>query len=305
MLFKIIRIALIMIVVVAVVLATPFFINNLETETLNESARANTPGNYVSLSQGITHYEMVGSDTAETVVLVHGFSVPYYIWDSAFYSLVARGYKVIRYDTYGRGFSDRLIIDYQQEVYDRQLFDLMDALKLNTPVHLIGLSFGGPVTTYFTAHHPEKIKTLTLIDPAVKPFKKPEWPELFTYYNTIAFGLSDFTNQSSDFLHPANFPGWNEKYKEQMKYRGFIRGLISTVYHYQVDPEVFKTIAKNKTPVFLIWGKQDPTVPFSDHTVLIETLHPRFLPVEDCGHLPHMEKPKIVMRELLDFLEKN
>ncbi len=303
---KIVLTTIILIVLIIVAVAVPFYLHNPETETLNEQSRSNTSGKYLSLSQGITHYEIAGPDTAETVVLVHGFSVPYYIWDSTFVSLVANGYRVVRYDTYGRGYSDRLTVDYEKEVYDRQLSDLIEALQLKLPVHLIGLSFGGPVTSYFTAHHPEKVKTLTLVDPAVKSFEKPAVPEWFAHYYSIAFGLSGFTNQSSDFQHPENFPGWNEKYLEQMKYKGFVRGLLSTRYHYQVDPaEQFKIIAENKTPVMLIWGKQDPTIPFSDNVVANEILHPRFLAIDDCGHLPHMEKPGVMMPELLDFLKGN
>ena len=40
--------------------------------------------------------------TGPLVVLVHGLSVPYYIWDSTAASLAAAGHRVIRYDEYGR-----------------------------------------------------------------------------------------------------------------------------------------------------------------------------------------------------------
>ena len=43
-----------------------YYLGNPETEILNESARANTSGKYISLSQGVTHYEMEGADSAET-----------------------------------------------------------------------------------------------------------------------------------------------------------------------------------------------------------------------------------------------
>ena len=64
----------------------------------------------------------VGARTpARTVVLVHGFSVPYYIWDSTTTALAAAGYRVVRYDEYGRGLSDRPNVDYTADLYDRQL----------------------------------------------------------------------------------------------------------------------------------------------------------------------------------------
>ena len=42
------------------------------------------------------------------MVLVHGYSTPYFIYEKVFARLVELGYKVIRYDLYGRGFSDRV-----------------------------------------------------------------------------------------------------------------------------------------------------------------------------------------------------
>ncbi len=76
-------IARILIAIVIILLSVPvalYIFNNPETEVLNDEARKGAGGSYVQLSQGITHYEMTGADTLETVVLVHGYSVPYYIW---------------------------------------------------------------------------------------------------------------------------------------------------------------------------------------------------------------------------------
>jgi len=41
------------------------------------------------------------------VALVHGFSVPYYVWDPTAPELARAGFRVLRYDLYGRGYSDR------------------------------------------------------------------------------------------------------------------------------------------------------------------------------------------------------
>ena len=81
---------------------------NPERGELDAAARAGVPGRFVTLSRGVTHVDVRGPDSGRTVVLVHGFSVPYYIWDSTATALAAQGYRVIRYDLYGRGWSDRL-----------------------------------------------------------------------------------------------------------------------------------------------------------------------------------------------------
>ncbi|MFB6346808.1 MAG: alpha/beta fold hydrolase [bacterium] len=59
------------------------------------------------LSHGTTHYEVAGPRNGPPVVLIHGLTSSLFIWDEQFYRLAENGYRVLRYDLYGRGLSDR------------------------------------------------------------------------------------------------------------------------------------------------------------------------------------------------------
>src|SRR6476661_1407463 len=120
---------------------------NPERSTLDEAARHEATGKFVRLSDGLTHYQIDGPDSGRVVVLAHGFSVPYYIWDSTAAHLSGAGYRVIRYDEYGRGLSDRPNVPYVDDLYDRQLGELLDSLKITERVDLAGVSMGGAVTS--------------------------------------------------------------------------------------------------------------------------------------------------------------
>ena len=61
---------------------------------------------FVDLPSGRTHYEAIGAGPA--VILIHGVSGPLQTWEKTATALVDAGYRVIRYDLFGRGFSDRL-----------------------------------------------------------------------------------------------------------------------------------------------------------------------------------------------------
>src|SRR5687767_5114610 len=142
-----------------------------ETEELNEFTRKEASGSFVQLSDGFTHYELSNPEAEETVVLAHGFSVPYFIYDPTFAFLTQAGFRVLRYDLFGRGFSDRPETRYNIDLFVRQLGDLLDALHLTRPVSLVGLSTGGPITATFTLRIPERVDKLVLIDPVgAKPF---------------------------------------------------------------------------------------------------------------------------------------
>jgi predicted alpha/beta-fold hydrolase len=137
----------ILLAIVCITIITLPVILNKETETLNPENRKEAPGEYIILPNGITHYEASGHDTAQTVLLVHGFSVPGYIWDPTFEFLKDNGFHVIRFDFYGRGYSDRPDVVYNSELFTQQIADLLVALKIDEPVDIIGLSMGGPIGT--------------------------------------------------------------------------------------------------------------------------------------------------------------
>src|SRR5512141_1384951 len=122
-----------------------------ETKKLNDATCQLADGSFITLTDGITHYELGGNESGKVVVLVHGFSVPYFIYDPTFEFLIRSGFRVLRYDLYGRGFSDRPNTRYNIDLFVRQLSELLDFLRLSLPVNLIGLSMGGPISATFIA----------------------------------------------------------------------------------------------------------------------------------------------------------
>ena len=201
---------------------------------MNDAARKNVAGQFIKLTNGVTHYETAGTDTGKVVILVHGFSVPYYIWDATFDSLAKSGFHVVRYDEYGRGYSDRPDVKYEPALYRTQLFDLITALKLKTPLNIAGLSFGGPVVTDFAVNHPEMVDKIILVYPAYGGAKL-EKSELVANYEMALNHEQQAAGQSEDFKYPDKFPGWADKYKVQMQYKGFRHPLISTRKYFYGD----------------------------------------------------------------------
>ena len=66
-----------------------------ETKELTPEIRANLPGEFVELPDGVVHYELGGQVDGPIVVLVHGFSVPYFIWEPTFKALCEAGFWVL------------------------------------------------------------------------------------------------------------------------------------------------------------------------------------------------------------------
>ncbi len=285
-----------------------------ETKELNEVTRKEAgAGNFASLPDGMTHYELGGPFTAaRSVVLVHGFSVPYFIWDPTFDFLLKSGFRVLRYDLFGRGFSDRPRARYNLDLFCKQLIDLLDTLGLTRPVTLFGLSMGGPIAAAFTERHPERVERLVLIDPAgVHPIGLSPLLKLALVpgLGELALGLfgggSMVKGIASDFFGPDLVAQFQAKYRMQMQYNGFIRAILSTMRNGMLGSflDVYRRLGKLGKPTLLLWGREDKTVPFAHSADLLSAIpHARLHVFENCGHIPHYEKPEEVNPILLKFL---
>lgn len=288
-----------------------YFVRNPERATLDAAARAGAEGRFVTLADGVTHYDVSGPDTGRVAVLVHGFSVPYYIWDSTAVHLANAGYRVIRYDVYGRGLSDRPDVTFDGALYDRQLAGLLDSLGVTEKVDLMGLSYGGYVTGHFVATHPTRVRTLTLMDPVASSSSVPSFMSMPVIGNWIWQTLrapDAAKGQPSDFLHPEQFPGWIERYEPQMRYRGFGRSLRrSAIFTSTVDFGAhYAAVGKTGTPTLLVWGKQDSTVSIALSPVVRDNIPGiDYMVVDSAGHLPAMEQSALVHAKLLAFLAQH
>ncbi len=284
-----------------------------ETKELNESTRKEADGSFIMLADGMTHYELGGPENGKPVVLVHGFSVPYFIFDPTFEFLVKSGFRVLRYDLIGRGFSDRPRVAYDIRLFVRQLKDLLDALDFKQ-VNLIGLSMGGPITASFINHHPQYVSKHVLIDPAgakrITLSRMLEATKL-PIFGELALGLFGSGNMvkgiASDMFNPKLVEHFQSQYKIQMQYKGFKHAILSTMRNNMLESfyETYIQIGMLKKPTLLFWGKNDTTTPFENNGIILKAIpHAEFHAMKNCGHIPHYEQPEIVNPILLEFLSK-
>ena len=67
----------------------------------------------------------------------------------------------------------------------------------------------------------------------------------------------------------------------------------------------YRHVGEMNEPVLLFWGRKDRMVPFEYSNDLRATMpNAEFHVIENCGHIPHYEKPEEVNPILLEFLRK-
>ena len=286
--------------------SNPNYENVLKDDSFRKTINS---GNFAELSNGFTYYNIDNRFNENTLVFIHGFSVPSYIWEKTYNSAKEKGFKVIKLDLYGRGFSDNPDLDYTDELFANQVIELLQELQI-TNATFLGLSNGGRVISKLADIKPNMVEKLVYVsassfnnhkNSADKNVSKDEINEFIkNRYPTISSG------QLSDFKYPENYPLWDDKYEELLKFKGFARALISTLKnHKNLDLEN-KEISDSNKKVYTIWGDSDSVVVYDDIKEKLNKLIPnRFeYTVPNSGHLPHIENQIDFERYLFDVVLK-
>jgi pimeloyl-ACP methyl ester carboxylesterase len=283
-----------------------------ERMKLTPAIRASLPGDFIYLPGGVTHFQCEGPEDAPPVVLVHGFSVPYFIWDPTWEMLLEAGYRVLRYDLFGRGYSDRPFASNDHDLFAQQLCDLLDVLGIGQVQAVFGLSMGGLVAAIFARMNPERVSRLGLFDPAGYLSEPPFYLKLLRVpiLGELFFGLvgeSLFRRlAANDFYDPAHIDQFSDQFMLQMAYKGFRRSLLSTLRSgiLESGEKVYGQIGGMDIPVLLVWGERDLTAPFEHSKNVVEAIpQVQFFPIAGSGHIPHYEDAERVNRIILEFLK--
>lgn len=295
-------------------------VKRAESKKLTAKERAKAPGEYLDLGCGLTHYQKVdgGDDTKLPVVLVHGYSTPYYLYDHIFDALVDEGYTVIRYDLLGRGLSERVKSKYDPAAFAMQLKELVDWLVPDQKFIAFGTSMGGSVLACFCAMYPGLVQKMVLYAPAgMDTYKPPSYmklaamPFLGKRIFRAVMPKSTLARATDELLHQdeAVKDDFVRKLAYTMQYKGYLDGtygsLVHTILKTKETTGYYKTMAKQKIPTLVIWGTEDKTMPIEQIDRMAKILkHAEFVIFEGSGHIFLYDEGDRAVAHTLPFLEE-
>lgn len=133
------------------------------------------------------------------VVLLNGLTYSTRQWDLLINELETRGLGVLAYDMAGQG---RTLlryapvvqpIDYRNQVQD--LKSLFRALKVQVPVHLVGLSYGGGIALAYTEAFPKDVENTILLAPYTEPLESQDaWIKSQIWATRTIFPYNRYTD---------------------------------------------------------------------------------------------------------------
>ena len=280
---------------------------------MNDNIRTDLNKDFVTLKNGSISYRWSGPLEGEVVVMVHGLSTPRVIFMQNVGALVEAGYRVLTYDHFGYGFSDRPNIKQGKQLYDDELTELLVALGIKTAVNLIGYSMGGGISAVFAANHPEQVKRLVLIAPVGFIVKNrgvnkllliPVLGECLMAMVVKKKMINHYYSEAEKGVAPRKMA---ESFAKQFEYPGVERAFLSSLRNFPMEnlQAEYQQLGEVTFPKLLIWGTEDSDTPFSGSEKILRLIPDiQFFKIEDGGHSIPYTHADIVNREIVDFLKK-
>ncbi|MEV4049827.1 alpha/beta fold hydrolase [Amycolatopsis sp. NPDC049688] len=276
-----------------------YFVASDEDRRLDPETRRALRGSFVTLSDGVTHYELTGPETGELAVLVGGLTIPLSYWDGLATRLHARGLRTLAYSAYGRGYSDRIRGRYDEALFVRQLAELTTALDLTSPRHVVGTSMGALVAMAYANLSPETVTTLAVAGPA--GLTRRPLPQLLLRNDVVGGFIARRFGRGllEDHLgHNVRDPGRAAELvamvQDAYRYEGSLHAFFRTLQDFPLyeRQDLFRSTARLGIPVLLVWGDDDQVTPIPHLDTVCELLRPRQTHViTECGHMAPFERP--------------
>src|SRR5215213_7401489 len=249
------------------------------------------------------HYVEAGS--GPTVILLHGLGGSTQVWQFNVAAL-AEKYHVIVPDQIGFGKSEKQLFNYRILTYVDFLDLFCKQLKIERAT-LVGNSMGGWIAAMFTAAFHDRVDKLVLVDAAgYAPPKDLEMRTLFALNPTTREGMKLLTSKvfyNKAFLTDAAIDlaiaarlAAGDGYTINSITESIIRGE-------DFLDDIVKSI---KRPTLLVWGRQDGLVPLTEGERFNKDIAgSKLIVIDQCGHVPNVEKPAEFNAAVLKFLTEN
>lgn len=277
---------------------------------------ADPDSQFVEIDDIAFHYKSQGSGEP-TMVLLHGFGASLYSWREVMPEL-AKNHLVFAYDRLAFGLTERPTQWEGANPYTRsasltQLEQLLDTWEIDTPI-LVGNSAGGTLAIAYALTHPDAVRALILVSPAVgsggNTYAKFGWLLQTPQMQRIGPLLVRSIQRSGlDLIEQA----WHDPSKQpadtillytkplQAEYWDFALWQYSTA---KDDAPLPLNLGDLNLPVLVITGDDDRIVPTQNSIEAAAKIPGASLVViPDCGHVPQEECPAEFLSAVEQFLE--
>jgi pimeloyl-ACP methyl ester carboxylesterase len=253
-------------------------------------------------------------DAEDAVVFVHGNPGPSEDWDELA-PRVAEFARVLTMDMPGYGRADRPKgFAYTLAGYAAHLEGVLEATTVRG-VHLVAHDFGGPWALKWAAEHPDRVRSITLINTGVLIGYR--WHKYARIWQTPLLGELFFLTSTETLLrialnadNPKPLPYEFAKRVHSFADFGHARAVCRLYRACKPVDALSRALAPKlrviDPPTLVIWGEEDPFLPkefAQKQRDVFPAAEVHLLP--GCGHWPFIDDLEAVSALLVPFLERH
>jgi 3-oxoadipate enol-lactonase len=253
------------------------------------------------------HLNVIDQGQGRPLLLVHGFPLDHSMWDAQIVDL-ARDYRVIAPDLRGFGASDVTEDAASMEQFADDLAALTEALRIDEPLVLCGLSMGGYVAWQFWRRHRARLRALVLCDTRAAA----DSPEVAQgRLNNANRALTEGVAFLADMMLGKLFAPQSLQQRPELIaatrnviLRASPQGVAAALRGMAARTDVSRLLPQIDVPTLLVCGQQDMISPV-DEMRGIATKIPgaQFAEIADAGHISPQENPALVNQAIRRFLQ--
>ena len=189
------------------------------------------------------------------------------------------------------------------------LLEFMDELKIKKAV-LLGQSIGGMIAQELYFNNPKRVQGLILIA-TTSAFggKNDDFKNLFVKSRLEPLNNGKSMNELANLFIPeilGNYVSSKVKEKAIASMSNISEEIYRQVIKCLITFDRYRDFKNISVPCCLIAGEEDKNAPFLTMQKMASQLHKvEFHIIKKAGHLVNLEKPRIVNKILLNFLNSN
>jgi pimeloyl-ACP methyl ester carboxylesterase len=254
--------------------------------------RRKAGGRYLQLSEGLTYLVDEGHEENPTILLLHGATVPHWEFDRLVPHLRAAGYRVVRFDLFGHGLSDRPAVRYDFELFLGQALAVVQALCTTRPLTILGHSFGAAIAAAIAAERPTAVDRLVLVAPLLDFMAGSVWAKAFALPGIGGplmrwIGLPGLERRRERRYAAIGAEHLTPRFVAEARAPGYAEALASMFANRTLGDqrERYRRLRSVECEIVVVAGAADRVVPLRDVAHIRAMLpHHRYLEIADAEH---------------------
>jgi pimeloyl-ACP methyl ester carboxylesterase len=250
---------------------------------------------FVETRSGRVH--VLDQGEGSVIMLMHGTGRSIADWQEGLADRLAKTHRVVAFDYYGHGLSDRgKGLQYGHILWAQQAIDLMDAMGIER-ASIVGHSTGGVVVSRVAVNAPDRIERVVIMGTGVAMDPMQILPSIPGVGEFVMGRTAVFTD---------TFSARHER-AMQAAYaiQGTRRGLLVYIRRqYTIDGVelLFGIFDEIKAPVMQIHGQLDASIPIEAGRKLAKRTGAEFIEIPSASHDVHIDATEFVAETILNFV---